>query len=188
MQATTSFKQRTIKPNTERKDTMKQIREISDTAAKIVLNKKGEHVATVQWRYGSGGGVQCDVWARKAGETWLSLVHQSKAGGYGYDKAAAALSGAVIEGFTLANHCGYVEAAGEKKREALLKAYKRRVKAGEMSREDHAAFEKKAKRIGCHFANWNTPAVGLPHSWGSLHNATGLERLAMMGFSVITVL
>jgi hypothetical protein len=167
---------------------MKQIREASDTAAKIILNKKGEHVATVQWRYGSGGGVQCDVWSRKEGETWLSLTHQQKAGGYGYDKAAAALAGAVIEGYKLANHCGHVEAAGEKKREALMKAYKRRVKAGEMSREDHAAFEKRAVRIGCRFANWNTPAAGLPRSWGSLHNESGLGRLEMLGFRVITAL
>lgn len=167
---------------------MKQIREASDTAAKIVLNKRGEHVATIQWRYGSGGGVQCDVWSRKTGETWLSLNHQKKAGGYGYDKAAAALAGAFIEGYKMADHCGYVEESGEKKREALLKAYKRRVKAGEMSREDHAAFEKKAARIGCRFANWNTPAVGLPHSWGSLHNENGLGRLEMLGFRVITAL
>lgn len=167
---------------------MKQIREISDTAAKIVLNKKGEHIATIQFRYGSGGGVQCDVWARNPGEKWLSLVHQKKAGGYGYDKAAAALSGAVIEGYKMADHCGHVEAAGEKKREALMRAYQRRVKAGGMSREDHAAFEKKAARIGCRFANWNAPAVGLPRSWGSLHNESGLGRLEMLGFRVITAI
>jgi len=106
----------------------------------------------------------------------------------GYDKAAAALAGAVIEGYKLANHCGYVEAAGEKKREALLKAYKRRVKAGEMSREEHAAYEKKAAKLGCRFANWNSPAVGLPNSWGSLHNESGLGRLEMLGFRVITAL
>lgn len=167
---------------------MKQIRDFSDCTAKIVLNKKGEHVATVQWRYGSGGGVQCDVWSRKAGESWLSLTHQKKAGGYGYDKAAAALAGAVIEGYKIADHCGYVEESGEKKRAALMKAYTRRAKAGEMSREDHAAYEKKAARIGCRFANWNTPAVGLPHSWNSLHNESGLGRLEMLGFRVITAI
>lgn len=167
---------------------MKQIRESSDCTAKIVLNKKGEHVATIQFRYGSGGGVQCDVWARKPGEKWLSLVHQKKSGGYGYDKAAAALAGAVIEGYKLANHCGYVEELGEKKRAALMKAYTRRVKVGGMSREEHAAFEKKAARIGCRFANWNTPAVGLPHSWGSLHNESGTGRLEMLGFRVINAL
>ena len=88
----------------------------------------------------------------------------------------------------MANHCGHVEAAGEKKREALMKAYTRRVKAGNMTREEHAAFEKKAARIGCHFSNWNTPAVGLPNSWGSLHNESGLGRLEMLGFRVITAL
>lgn len=165
---------------------MKQIREASDCTARIVLNKKGEHVATVQFRYGSGGGVQCDVWSKKDG--YLQLTHQKKAGGWGYDKAAAALAGSEIEGFKMADHCGHVEAAGEKKREALLKSYKRRVKAGEMSREDHAIFEKKAARIGCRFANWNTPGLGLPNSWASLHNESGLGRLEMLGFRVISAL
>ena len=167
---------------------MKQIREISDTSVKIVLNKKGEHVATIHWRYGSGGGVQCDVWSRKEGEKYLSLTHQKKAGGYGYDKKSAALAGAVIEGYKMADHCGYVEEAGEKKKAALLKAYQRRVKAGNMSRDDHAAFEKKARSIGCHFSNWNSPAVGLPHSWGSLYSEPGLGRPEMLGFTVITAI
>lgn len=165
---------------------MKQIRELSDCTARIVLNKKGEHVATVQFRYGSGGAVHCDVWSRKDG--YLQLTHQKKAGGYGYDKAAAALAGAEIEGYRIADHCGSVEPAGEKKRAALMRAYQRRAKAGEMTRADHAAFEKKAEKIGCRFANWNTPAVGLPHSWGSLYNESGLSRLEMLGFRVITAL
>jgi hypothetical protein len=171
---------------------MKQVREASDCAAKIILNKKGEHVATVQWRYGSGGGVQCDVWSRKTGENWESLTHQKKFGGYGYDKAAAALSGAIIEGYRMADHCGYVEEAGEKKRAALLKAYKRRANSGlPMSREDHAAFEKKAARIGCRFANWGAVCLadgGNSNAWQSLHNEQGLVRLEMLGYRVITAL
>lgn len=165
---------------------MKHIQDISDCTATIVLNNKGEHVATVQTRYGSGGGVQVDVWSRVDG--YLQLTHQKKAGGYGYDKRTAALAGATIEGYRIADHCGSVEPAGEKKRAALMNAYKKRVKAGNMSREDHAAFEKKAERIGCRFANWNTPAVGLPHSWGSLHNESGLGRLSMLGFRLITAI
>lgn len=167
---------------------MKQIRDFSDCIAKIVLNKKGEHVATVQWRYVSGGGVQCDVWSRKVGESWLSLTHQKKAGGYGYDKAAAALAGAEIEGY----RSGYVEAAGEKKRAALLKAYKRRANSGlPMSREDHAAFEKKAEKIGCRFANWGAVCLaegGESSAWQSLHNESGLGRLEMLGFRVINAI
>ena len=169
---------------------MKQIREASDCTARIVLNKKGEHVATVQWRYGSGGGVQCDVWSRKDG--YLQLTHQKKAGGWGYDKAAAALAGAEIEGFRIADHCGSVEPQGEKKRTALLKAYKRRANAGfPMTREDHAAFEKKAARIGCRFANWGAVCLaegGESSAWQSLHNESGLGRLEMLGFRVINAL
>lgn len=171
---------------------MKQVREISDSSAKIVMNKKGEHVATVHFRYGSGGGVQCDVWSRNPGEKWLSLVHQKKAGGYGYDKSTAALSGAIIEGYKMADHCGRVEESGEKKREALMRAYKRRVNSGlAMTREDHAAFEEKARKIGCHFANWGAVSLadgGEYAAWQSLHNQSGLDRLEMMGFTVITAL
>lgn len=165
---------------------MKQIREISDCSAYIVLDKKGQHAATVQFRYGSGGGVQCDVWSRKDG--YLQLTHQKKAGGYGYDKAAAALAGAEIDGYRMADHCGRVEEKGEKKRAALLRAYLRRVKAGEMSREEHREFEEKARRMGCRFANWNTPALGNGSGWGSLHNESGLDRLRAFGYQIITAI
>jgi hypothetical protein len=166
---------------------MKQVRDSSDSSAYVVLNKKGLHVATVQARYGSGGGVQVDVWAAKPGETWHSLVHQHKAGGYGYDKFAAALAGAVIDGHKLANHCGYGDAAHEEKKAVLLRQYQRAVTQG-LTREETAAYEEKARRIGCRFANWNTPAVGQPHAWGSLHTVAGLERLEMLGYRVIKAL
>ena len=85
----------------------------------------------------------------------------------------------------MADHCGRVEEKGEKKRAALLRAYLRRVKAGEMSREEHREFEEKARRMGCRFANWNTPALGNGSGWGSLHNEQGLGRLEMLGYRVI---
>lgn len=154
---------------------MKQVRELSDISASIVLNRKGEHVATVQIRRTSGS-AQCDVWARKPGESFLSLVHQKKAHGYGYDRAAAALAGAVIEGFQLADHCGHVEPAGEKKRAALMRAYLKNPTAPDQE------WREKAKRIGCSFANWREGR------YISLHNITGLDRLIALGYRVIEAL
>lgn len=170
---------------------MQQVREKSNATAFVVHSKKGEHVATVHFFYGRGGAVQCDVWARKEGEKWLSLVHQKKAGGYGYDKAAAALSGAVIEGYKMANHCGSVEEKGEKARDKLLAAYKKATARRGLTHEEEAAFRKKAERIGCSFANYTKQgfceafADKEYYSYKSLHNAQGLERLRLLGFSIV---
>ena len=92
-----------------------------------VILKGSKRVATVHVLYGSGGGVQVDVLqcreaaerseaaARKAGEKvpdprsrYLEPfdVQQAKAGGYGYDKFTAALSGMWVDGHKLTDHCG----------------------------------------------------------------------------------
>lgn len=165
---------------------MKQIRDQSDASAFIVLNRKGEHRATVQYRYGSGGGVQCDVWSVSTDPEhpdWaphLRLSHQEKAGGGGYDKAAAALSGAVIDGFMMANHCGHVEQAGERKRQALMRAYKARAFDSITSDSD---WRKRAEKIGCSWANYRQD-----EGWTSLHNLQGLDRLRALGYRVIQAL
>ncbi len=146
---------------------MKRIDEMTDCRAYVVLNKKGEHVATVNYRYGSGGGVQCDVFCQGR------LTHQKKAGGYGYDKATAALSGAIIDGYRMADHCGHAEDAGEKARTRLIAAYKRNPEA-----YDYSGWSARAKRIGCHWAN----------GMSSLYFCSGLNRLAALGYSVIQAL
>lgn len=156
---------------------MKQVRELSDCKAIVVLNPKGKHVATVHFRWGSGGGVQCDVYDE------FQLVHQRKVGGgWGYDKEAAALSGAVIGGFRMADHCGSVEAAGMAAAARLMKAY--------MASEHRTNYQKaqeifrpKADKIGFRFANWREGS-----GWGSLHPESGLDRLRAMGYTVIHAL
>lgn len=130
----------------------KQVRETAagqSISATVVLNKKGEHVATVQAHYSNAGRVTVDVWSTSVGlegmckraDLWAKLptdkdyksgafdlwsLQQGSAGGYGYDKHAAALAGLIIDGHTIADHCGQVPEA-EKARAALLRAYRRAV-------------------------------------------------------------
>lgn len=178
---------------------MKQVRETSagkSISAYIILNKKGEEVATVQAHYSNGGRVMVDVWQTslalnnccKRPDLWSQLpagkdyrsaaydlwgLQQSKADGTGYDKLAAALAGLIIDGHTLADHSGLVP-EDEKKRSALLKKYQRdpRAYSDEYWRE-------KAHAIGCRWANWTTDG------WRSLHFIAGLGRLERLGYRVI---
>ena len=200
-----------------------QVRETKAGAAisaYVVLNKKGEHAATVNAHYGSGGRVSVDVWnigkavirsfetARKIGrvsdkalaalaekapdyyksqverEDWAARdmfgLQQSSAGGYGYDKFAAALAGLIIDGHTMANHCGQVP-EDEKKRAALMRAYVKAFDSGQSGSDKQ--WREKAARIGCHFTNWG--ACGIGERWGSLYFAHGLGRLECFGYRVI---
>lgn len=78
---------------------------VSDTAAGksvsayVILNRKGEHVATVKAHWGNSRclvNVHCD----KAG------FQAATASGYGYDKFSAALSHCTIDGHEMSDHCG----------------------------------------------------------------------------------
>lgn len=95
----------------------------------------------------------------------------SSAGGYGYDKEAAAMRGLILDGHTLADHCGTVPEA-EKARARILKAHQR-------DPENLKTAEVKAAKIGAHFANWRDG------QYSSLHFIAGLERLEKLGYRVI---
>ena len=105
---------------------MEQVRERpagKAVSAYVILKGKRE-VATVHVLRAPGGGVQVDVWqpyeaagrseaaARKAGEKippapkYGLTLQQARAGGYGYDKFTAAMSGTWIDGHKLTDHCG----------------------------------------------------------------------------------
>ena len=188
----------------------KQVRETAagqSISATVVLNKKGEHVATVQAHYSNAGRVTVDVWSTSVGlegmckrpDLWAKLptdkdykagafdlwsLQQGSAGGYGYDKHAAALAGLIIDGHTIADHCGQVPEA-EGARAALLRAYWKAVKAGKANTtETRDEWRKKAERIGCRFANWRQDADGC-EGWSSLHFDQGLTRLESLGYTVI---
>lgn len=73
--------------------------------AVVILNKKGDHVATVQASFSDNpAGSVClvNVWHT---DHTVEMQH-ARAGGYGYDKYSNALSGLTIDGHTLNDHCG----------------------------------------------------------------------------------
>lgn len=206
----------------------KQARETTagkSISAWVILNKKGQHVATVNAHYSSGGRVSVDVWnigeavqrsfstARltgaisdaKATQTaakapdyytddasrldWAAYqlcgMQQSSAGGYGYDKLTAALARLVIDGHTMADHCGQVPEA-EKARAALMrqycKAHDGKEHFADMARVNaRREWDKKAARIGASFANYTTEK----ERFTSLHFTSGLDRLTALGYTVI---
>ena len=69
-------------------------------SAWIVTNRRGECLAKVQAHLAPSGGARVDVFDSERG-----VVQHGRAVGYGYDKLTAALSGLVIAGHTLADHC-----------------------------------------------------------------------------------
>ena len=208
----------------------KQVRETTAGAsisAWVILNKKGQHVATVNAHYSNGGRVSVDVWnmgteavrrsfdtarangrigdadlAKRIGKApdyykteesrldWAAYdamgMQQSAAGGYGYDKLTAALSGLIIDGHTMADHCGQVPDA-EKARAALMRQYcKFHDYSGERARAaekgwDRKHWDKKAARIGASFANYTSEK----ERFTSLHFTSGLDRLRELGYQVI---
>lgn len=111
---------------------------------------------------------------------WESMgLQQSAAGGYGYDKLAAALSGLVIDGHTMADHCGQVPEA-EKARAALMRQYCKAMASGDNVKA-RRHWDDKAARIGCSFANCSTEKA----RFDSLYFTSGLDRLRVLGYQVI---
>lgn len=124
-------------------------------------------------------------------ENWAAFkrfnLQHGRAGGYGYDKFAAAIAGLIIDGHTLANHCGHVP-EDEKKRAALMRAYRRAVAAsdGGLSTEQRKLWSDKAARIGCQFTNWQEKDGQA--GWTSLYFLDGLSRLERLGYRVISAI
>jgi hypothetical protein len=164
---------------------MKQVRETAagkSISAYVILNKKREHVATVQACYTDGGVCYVDVWNEyKVSKTQTDGPQQKRAGGYGYDKFTNALRGMVIDGVTLNDHCGQDEAS-----QRLLKQYQdhmRKVKP-EFRKSSQAHWENKVSKLGMRFANFKRID---DEFWifDSLYYESGLDKLTLLGYSVI---
>jgi len=97
-------------------------------SAWVIHNSRGDYVATVQAHYADSGRVLVNVWQSESAylrsfaavsdgidmkaEKTSRAAHDeyqfqyASAGGYGYDKTVAALSGLIIDGHPLTDHCG----------------------------------------------------------------------------------
>lgn len=152
-------------------------------SAFVVLNKKGRVLAKVVIKYPNDGAgtlyAMCETWGKDGDGPYE--VKYSKAGGYGYDKKAAALSDFTIAGHRLADHCGYVEAPAMKRAAQLLKQQL----VGRVERD----YRKLAEKIGFRFTNWHTDST---HPKGgyylSVYPEPGLSRLEMLGYRVVQAL
>lgn len=82
-------------------------------------------------------------------ESWLAherfSVQRGHAGGYGYDKKTAALSGMIVDGLALSNHCGR-----DKSSARWLREWRKVRKSG----GDTSKVEERARKAGYSFANW----------------------------------
>lgn len=140
-----------------------------------IITKGTRYVATVQSHYSDGGSVlvnvfQTDAAAQKSakvlGKPWPPKNFDSdftgflygRAGGYGYDKFTAAISGLVIDGHRMSNHCG---------------ASKKPPAAGVWPRDAKAP-------KGWRFANYDKERDG----YRNLYRIEGLHYLEAIGYTV----
>lgn len=153
---------------------MKQVRETAagkSISAWIILNKDGQHIATVQAHYSNGGVVTVDVWDKS------TLIHQGKAGGYGYDKFTAAISGAVIDGVRIYNHSVTSDETA-----AELASFTDALLKGDWDTRNYL-IEYIRKMHGMESANWvSKDGKSYPTS---MHYIDGLDRLTAMGYKVL---
>ena len=148
---------------------MKQVRESNDAKgiSVYVILKRGKHVATVQAHH-TQSRTQVDIWTSE-------LQHQKTAHGFGYDRFAQALSGAVIDGVRIYDHSETVYG----KEKSLLERALKNQPLDYNEREEYWA--KLAKKHGIEPANYRTG-----YGWESAFYCSGLDRLKKMGYTVIT--
>jgi len=130
---------------------------------------KGERVvAQIHIKFPADGA------GRMTGEVWSNSekdarFQKASAGGYGYDKQTALLSGLTIDGHKLTNHCG-----GDKKAPA----------SGVWPKGSEAP-------KGWYFINWkeikNAAGEVVASGYSSCYRRPGLEYLQAIGYNVVQV-
>lgn len=156
----------------KKKLSRKQVRETSigkSVSAWVILRNNGRHVGTVQAAFLDSGSVMVDVWGPH------ELVHQGKAGGYGYDKFTGALSGAKIDGITIYDHSVGNYRPDEPK---YMDLHKLMLLYSHADKHD-PKWDERAKAIGARWANYKDG------KFTSLYYISGLDRLTEMGYKVI---
>lgn len=137
---------------------MRQVRETKagkSISAYVILRPDNTECATVHAYYADSGGVTVDVfqWSAPGKEH-----QQGRAGGYGYDKFAAALSGLEIDGISMTDHCGE-----------------------RLPTPDGGFPQDFDPPPGYHLANWNKDK----DSYSDCYRSTGLRYLSEIGYRVI---
>ena len=148
-------------------------------AAAYVIFKGARHVATIHIAYPADGAGRLYVTCRQTGKAaersaavraklgWKgkdaeAYAQHGSAGGWGYDKKTAALSGIVIDGHELTDHCGR-----NKKPPRGMAAWPRDAKPPR----------------GWRFANWSAEKQG----WADCYRTSGLDYLRALGYTVVDV-
>lgn len=142
----------------------KSVSERSNVSAYVILKGKN-HVATVQ-AYHTVSAVQVDV--INHGENYGRTG--GRAGGYGYDKFTSALGGLVIDGHTMADHCGDCV---------------KHTKANSFEAEGRKWFKTSYKpRKGYRFANGKR--INGEYVYSDCYKDSGLDYLKSLGYTVIS--
>lgn len=161
---------------------MKYVRETAagKSISAWVVMRGSREVATIQVHYADGGMVTVNAWQDSAGaERSLAAAVKAgvkvkpdangdspfrfqagRAGGYGYDKLTAALSGLWVDGHKLTDHCGE-----SRKPPRGAKAWPRDAKAPR----------------GWHLANYRKESDG----WINCYRSPGTRYLEEIGYRVI---
>jgi len=143
----------------------------------ITHPKKPDGYAVVNVAYPADGAGRLRVFVIDAFSPEGRTATEGSAGGYGYDKLAAALSGMTIDGHTLANHSGQDDTSAR-----LLKAWHK------ASADKRAAVEKRASKLGYFFTNWSAGGGFRPtgaDGWQSCYKTSGLDYLCALGYRII---
>lgn len=159
------------------KKQVREFTEVSNVDAYVIL-KDGQHIATVQSFRSKGATVYVDIYDKS------KLIFQGRAGGYGYDKFAAAIRGAEIDGHKIYDHsegvCVFTKDVPETYDRhpelfALYKAYRKQPK-------NESKWNKEVEKVGARFTNWTSENGGY---YQSLYYENGIDRLKSLGYTVI---
>jgi hypothetical protein len=150
-------------------------------SAFVITHPEKDGYALVQLAYPKDGAGRLRVLVRNGfatKENGQPSVQCGTAGGYGYDKACAAMSGLVIDGIELADHCGGSD-ADKAKAASLLKTYRHYQLGGQTAKA--LKVHDKAHALGFSFANYAAETG----CYTSCYVRAGLGRLRDCGYSVI---
>lgn len=160
---------------------------MANSRAIIITHPKKEGRAEIVIKFPRDGAGRVEAWcADFFPADGCRGVQYGRAGGYGYDKQTAAMSGFIIDGHEITDHCGQ-DAMSAK----LLKAWHRA-----KTPEGKKRVEDKARKSGYSFTNWNTEARKPGYSftnwdtgdgWQSCYKLSGLDHLKALGYSIYSI-